>query len=128
MWFDFIHIVFVIIFQCLDLKYFWRDFQKLTATAYMSTMIIVNFIMLILELFISFSILGATYVRQIVAVADWDKNNIYNLDRSVVQNNNFDSFQTKSISNFYSTQAGMIYVFFIKNVLKKSHKKFKKSR
>ena len=109
MWFDLVYSVIIIILQCLDLKYFWRDLQKLQYVSYMSTMIVVNFLMLILEFFISFSILGGTYARQLISYWEWDNNGILNLDRSKLTPATglpaIQIFETNALNNMYSNNS-----------------------
>ena len=101
MWFDLLHVLVVIFVQSLDLKYFWRDLQKLQNVIAISPMMVVNFLMLILEFFIALSVLGATYARQMVAYAEHGTNNVFKHDVQRLSDITADDIISTPLPNYY---------------------------
>lgn len=69
---------------------------------YLSTMILVNFVMQFLEIFISLSVLGATYTRQIISLSQPKFNGLVDLDSQKLSRISRDgNFVTEDLENFY---------------------------
>lgn len=72
---------------------------------YLSTMILVNFVMQILEIFISLSILGATYARQIISISQPNFTGVVDLDRQKLSNIRSGILFAENLNNFYTTSS-----------------------
>ena len=69
---------------------------------YLSTMVLVNFVMQFLEIFISLSVLGATYTRQIISLSQPKFNGLVDLDSQKLSRFSRDgTIVTEDLENFH---------------------------
>lgn len=66
-WTEFLLIPIVLVIQSLDLRFHLPDLQK-DNTQTFSTFVIINYLQIISQLFVNFSLFGATYLRQVIVV------------------------------------------------------------
>lgn len=66
-WTELILIPIMLVIQSLDLRFHLPDLQK-DNTQTFSTFVIINYLQIISQLFVNFSLFGATYLRQVIVV------------------------------------------------------------